>query len=83
MLEVNFSEANLTESDFSGSSLDRSRFQQTNLSRANLAGASNLLFNPTENKVRARSSRRCCRRIVAAMGMTVPVRRCPKAHRQP
>ena len=72
MLEVNFSEANLTESGFSGSNLDRSRFQQTNLSRANLAGASNLLFTPTENKVKgAVISLDAAVGIVAAMGMTV------------
>ena len=85
MLEVNFSEANLTESDFSGSSLDRSRFQRTNLSRANLTGASNLLFNPTDNKVKgAVISLDAAVGIVAAMGMTVSgFGDAPKRHRQP
>jgi fluoroquinolone resistance protein len=72
MLEVNFSEANLTEADFSGSNLDRSRFQKTNLSRANLAGATNLVLNPAENKVKgAVIALDAAVGIVAAMGMTV------------
>jgi fluoroquinolone resistance protein len=72
MIEVNFSEANLTETDFSGSNLDRSQFHQTNLSRANLAGATNVRLNPTENKVKgATLSLDAAISIVTTMGMHV------------
>ena len=72
MLEVNFAEANLSEADFSGSNLDRSRFQRTNLTRANLAGATNFLINPSENKTKgAIISLEAAVSIVSAMGMTV------------
>ena len=70
--EVNFAEANLSEADFSGSNLDRSRFQRTNLTRANLAGATNFLINPSENKTKgAIISLDAAVGIVSAMGMTV------------
>jgi fluoroquinolone resistance protein len=72
MLEVNFTEANLTEADFSGSNLDRCQFHQTNLSRANLAGATNVRLNPTENKVKgATISLDAAIGVVTAMGIHV------------
>jgi uncharacterized protein YjbI with pentapeptide repeats len=85
MLEVNFAEANLSEADFSGSNLDRGRFQRTNLTRANLAGATNFLINPSENKTKgAIISLAAAVSIVAAMGMTVfGFGDTPKRRRQP
>jgi uncharacterized protein YjbI with pentapeptide repeats len=72
MLEVNFTEANLAEADFSDSNLDRCQFHQTNLSRANLAGATNVRLNPTENKVKgAIISLDAAIGVVTAMGIHV------------
>jgi len=49
--EVDFTEADLSDSSFNGSDLHRSVFHHTNLSGSSFAGAYNYAIDPTANKV--------------------------------
>jgi len=50
--ETDFIDTDLTGSNFAGSDLTKSKFQNSNLEKSNFVGATNYIFDPSNNKIK-------------------------------